>query len=185
MPQQSTYSLIQLSKAARKPSKIIVFLVGSGLTLIVLFIIFWYYGYNGEFFPLMLVGILLCMIGISLYVKRYLNEFEENRAQFYKEFLSFEKKKSSSVNIEWNTRKHTNDASEVVYARSDLDLPKPSFRLRRKKKEICHICHQIILIGDERAICPGCHSIFHFGHFGEWVHQKGKCPVCNEEIVMD
>ena len=185
MSQEDTYSLIQLSEVARKPSKTIVLLVGSGLILIVLSIIFQYYKNNGEIFLLMFVGILLCLIGISLYIKRYLNELEEKRTQFYKEFLASEKKKPSSVNIEWNNSEVINGASKAVYPKSDLHLSKPSFRLRRKKENTCQICHQIILTSNEKAICPGCHSVFHLGHFGEWIRQKGKCPVCDEEIIIE
>jgi hypothetical protein len=185
MPHEHSYSLIKLSEAARKPSKIIVLLVGSGLTLIVLSIIFQYYRSNGELFVLVFGGILLCLIGISLYVKRYLTEFEENRAQFYREFLVSEKKKPSSESIEWDPTEDTNDASKAVHPRSDLHLSKPSFRLRREKKNLCQICHQPILTSNEIAICPGCHSVFHLGHFGEWVRQKGKCPVCDEEIIIE
>ncbi|UCE12273.1 MAG: hypothetical protein JSV04_08725 [Candidatus Heimdallarchaeota archaeon] len=43
----------------------------------------------------------------------------------------------------------------------------------------------MILKEDNKVACPACHSVFHFGHFGEWIRQKGECPVCYAKIVTD
>jgi len=48
----------------------------------------------------------------------------------------------------------------------------------------CTICLKKIKPEDETINCPDCNTSFHFGHFAEWVRQKGTCPICKERVHL-
>ncbi|MFX0115077.1 MAG: RING finger domain-containing protein [Candidatus Hodarchaeota archaeon] len=54
----------------------------------------------------------------------------------------------------------------------------------RNNKETCPICWQPINDVTRLFYCPACHQAFHIEHFAEWVRQKGRCPLCQEELFM-
>ncbi|MHA2112487.1 MAG: RING finger protein [Candidatus Hodarchaeales archaeon] len=48
----------------------------------------------------------------------------------------------------------------------------------------CSICKSKIKPESETINCPDCNTSFHFGHFAEWVRQKGTCPICKERVHL-
>lgn len=65
------------------------------------------------------------------------------------------------------------DKSQIVCSNCGYELPK------------CVICN--LVLDDDEAIetCPECGVTGHRAHFREWVHVKGKCPICKKTISFD
>ncbi|HUX98455.1 MAG TPA: zinc ribbon domain-containing protein [Candidatus Deferrimicrobium sp.] len=65
------------------------------------------------------------------------------------------------------------DRTQAVCPHCGFELPK------------CVICNLLIDEDDEIQTCPECGAVGHRAHFREWVHVKGKCPICKNPISFD
>lgn len=52
----------------------------------------------------------------------------------------------------------------------------------KKKTHSCMICKLPLKKHQEVAMCPMCKSTFHKGHIIAWLQEKGRCPVCFQEL---
>ncbi len=64
------------------------------------------------------------------------------------------------------------DKSQIICPNCGYELPK------------CTICNLVVDDDDAIETCPECGAIGHRTHFREWVHIKGKCPICKKNITF-
>ncbi len=94
-------------------------------------------------------------------------------------------KNKKQPKVEWSTKKKEKTTRIIPHSQSTTPLKEGGiFRLKTKIEE-CPICRKNLVEDDKIAICPGCSNRFHWGHYGEWIRQNGRCPVCQAEVVLE
>ncbi|WXG44425.1 MAG: hypothetical protein WED04_10385 [Promethearchaeati archaeon SRVP18_Atabeyarchaeia-1] len=68
----------------------------------------------------------------------------------------------------------------------ELDSGSPTGRSSISAREVhpgqCMVCGFSLLDTDQIAHCPHCGSAAHRVHLLEWIHVRGKCPVCSRHL---
>ncbi|MFW9921737.1 MAG: RING finger domain-containing protein [Candidatus Thorarchaeota archaeon] len=54
--------------------------------------------------------------------------------------------------------------------------------IEEKKVDVCMICKLILKPDKPVSQCPMCQSMFHMDHIIEWLSQKNRCPVCQQNL---
>ncbi|MBD3191727.1 MAG: hypothetical protein GF308_13855 [Candidatus Heimdallarchaeota archaeon] len=55
----------------------------------------------------------------------------------------------------------------------------------KKKAASCMICKLPLKKHQEATICPMCQATFHKDHITAWLEEKGRCPVCFQELRVE
>lgn len=66
--------------------------------------------------------------------------------------------------------------------RDDMPVAEPVTKRGRLLKKKCMVCDLQLSSADEIVHCPHCGNLAHKDHLLEWLHVKGSCPICHQNI---
>jgi hypothetical protein len=65
----------------------------------------------------------------------------------------------------------------------DSDSTEASTRYEEYRTQKCMVCGTDLHPSDSISRCPHCGSAAHHIHLLEWLHVKGKCPICGQHLT--
>ena len=75
-----------------------------------------------------------------------------------------------------------NEDNIIVPTEEEINIGSTIETVNGPFDNICSICHEQFIIGNEIRILQVCHHVYHKTCIDEWFRQNVICPICRHDI---